>query len=207
MSGKAMAQLVAVPDSFDVPFAQQLVVEAPGVLDNDLYDGEPAVVVASIEALEDLFDDHPDPEIRARVATLRETLKDSADEVLVAYVGSFAVYQGVDMMFEAIVHAAAGAPLARFVIIGGTPDEIAARQIWLAARGVAARVQFLGGCDPDALPSYLAACDVLLSPRQAGVNTPLKILDYFKAGGAIVATDIQANRLRVDAGPSPRPFR
>jgi len=37
-----LAQLVAVDDAYDVPFTQQLVVEAPGVLDNDSYDGEPA---------------------------------------------------------------------------------------------------------------------------------------------------------------------
>jgi len=39
----AQAQLVVVDDVFGVPFGQQLVVEAPGVLDNDLYDEEPAV--------------------------------------------------------------------------------------------------------------------------------------------------------------------
>ena len=39
----AQAQLVAVDDSYSVPVAQQLVVEVPGVLDNDTYNGEPAV--------------------------------------------------------------------------------------------------------------------------------------------------------------------
>jgi hypothetical protein len=42
LSGEARAQLVAVDDIFSVPFAQQLVVEAPGVLDNDSYNDEPA---------------------------------------------------------------------------------------------------------------------------------------------------------------------
>jgi hypothetical protein len=39
----ALAQLVAVDDTFAVPVLQQLVVEQPGVLDNDTYDDEPAV--------------------------------------------------------------------------------------------------------------------------------------------------------------------
>ncbi len=43
LPGAAQAQLVAVDDIFGVPVAQQLVVEAPGVLDNDLYNDEPAV--------------------------------------------------------------------------------------------------------------------------------------------------------------------
>ncbi len=49
------------------------------------------------------------------------------------------------------------------------------------------------------LPEWLSASDILLVPRLAGVNTPLKVLDYFKAAGAIVATDTVANRLLLDA--------
>ena len=35
------------------------------------------------------------------------------------------------------------------------------------------------------------------SPRRSGINTPLKLLDYMKAGRAILATDNVANRLIV----------
>ena len=38
----ARAQLVTVDDSFGVPVFQTLVTERPGVLENDMYDGEPA---------------------------------------------------------------------------------------------------------------------------------------------------------------------
>lgn len=41
-AGVVQAQLVAVDDTFAVPVAQDLVVEARGVLDNDTYNGEPA---------------------------------------------------------------------------------------------------------------------------------------------------------------------
>ena len=54
---------------------------------------------------------------------------------------------------------------------------------------------FLGHIPPDQLPDVLAATDILLSPRISGMNTPLKLLDYLKAGAAIVATDCEANRL------------
>ena len=43
LAGEAQAQLVAVDDSYSVPVAEPLLVEAPGVLDNDTYNGEPAV--------------------------------------------------------------------------------------------------------------------------------------------------------------------
>ena len=42
LSFTARAQLVTVDDSFGVPVFQTLVTESPGVLKNDIYDGEPA---------------------------------------------------------------------------------------------------------------------------------------------------------------------
>ena len=42
-AGVVQAQLVAVDDTFSVPVAQMLIVEAPGVLENDTFNGEPAV--------------------------------------------------------------------------------------------------------------------------------------------------------------------
>lgn len=122
----------------------------------------------------------------------------AAPRILATYVGSFASYQGIDLLFEAVPMALTSAPALRFVIIGGTPAEIETRRAALAARGLDARVLFLGKIPPDVLPGYLAASDLLLSPRIAGVNTPLKLLDYLKAGRAIVATDHEANRLILD---------
>jgi glycosyltransferase involved in cell wall biosynthesis len=133
-----------------------------------------------------------DPERTRRIGA---ALRRREDEVLVTFVGSFASYQGVDLLIEAIPAVAALAPAARFVIIGGTAAEIALRKETLAARGAAEAVVFPGFVPPDELPDYLAASDILLSPRLAGRNTPLKILDYLKAGRAIVATDTEANRL------------
>jgi len=149
---------------------------------------------------------------------IRRALKKRDAEVLITFVGSFAVYQGVDLMFEAIPDVLERHPEARFVIIGGSPEEIRQRRAWLAERGVRSGqwaepeevktgdqngrddVTFVGKVPPDELPDYLSASDILLSPRLAGVNTPLKLLDYLKAGRAIVATDTESNRLILDTG-------
>lgn len=137
----------------------------------------------------------PEP---ARVREVRAKLQKQPDEKLVLYVGSFAVYQGIDLMFESMPRVLAADARTRFVIIGGSDDQIAARTAWLAARNLADRVTLVGKVPPDALPDYLAAADVLLSPRLSGINTPLKLLDYLKAGRAIVATDNTANRQILD---------
>lgn len=128
----------------------------------------------------------------------RRLLEGGADGPIVLYVGSFAVYQGVDLVFDAIPDVLSSRPDARFVIVGGTPDEIRDRTRQLAEHGAEGGVQFLGKIPPDELPGYLAAADVLLSPRIAGTNTPLKVLDYLKAGGAIVATEHDAHRQILD---------
>lgn len=122
---------------------------------------------------------------------------DSSDHdavVLTTYVGSFAKYQGVDIIFQAIPMVVRKNPNIRFVIIGGNIDEIREHQTKLDEAGVGKSVLFLGKIAPDELPSYLSASDILLAPRKSGINSPLKILDYFKAGGAIVATNTVANQ-------------
>lgn len=132
------------------------------------------------------------------VESIRKILQKNSDEVLIAFVGSFATYQGVDLMFASIPEVVKQCPQARFIIIGGSQEEIANRKMILEKEGAAKNVNFLGKVSPDILPHYLNASDILLSPRASGVNTPLKILDYMKAGRSIVATDIPSNRLLMD---------
>ena len=137
----------------------------------------------------------PDPVLAQKA---RERLGLPPDAVLALYVGSFAVYQGIDLLFQAIPLALRKNPNLFFAVVGGSPEQIDKRQTALMDLGLADRVLFPGHVHPDELPHLLAAADVLLSPRIAGGNTPLKLLDYLKAGRAIVACDNPANRLILD---------
>ena len=147
----------------------------------------------------------------SEAARLRRELAPDPAHRLAAYAGSFAVYQGIDLLFETIPKTLARCPLARFVIVGGSEREIAERKRQMEACGAGAAVVFLGRVPPEQLPNYLRAADVLLSPRASGSNTPLKLLDYLKAGRAIVAADGEANRLllndTVARTPTPDPDR
>ena len=134
----------------------------------------------------------PDP---AKTQESRARLGLPPNAVLALYVGSFAVYQGIDLLFHAIPAALRQCPNLYFAVIGGSPEQVDVRQTALMDAGLADRVFFPGHIHPDELPHVLAAADVLLSPRIAGGNTPLKLLDYLKAGRAIVACDNPANRL------------
>ena len=134
----------------------------------------------------------------AGTAAARARLEKAPGEVLACYVGSFAVYQGIELLFASMPPAVAKCPALRFVVVGGTADEIAHWRGVLREKGCEGRVSFVGKIPPDALPCTLAACDILLSPRIQGLNTPLKLLDYLKVARAIVATDHPANRLILD---------
>lgn len=130
-----------------------------------------------------------------KVDAVSKELQKGKDDVFITFVGSFALYQGVELMFAAIPLVIGHCPQARFVIIGGSAAEIAVQKEKFSELGLGQRVSFVGKIAPDLLPNYLRASDILLSPRASGVNSPLKILDYMKAGRAIVATDIPSNRL------------
>jgi len=131
----------------------------------------------------------------AKTSHIRKELQRNKEEVLVCFVGSFAVYQGVELMFAAIPKVIENCRQVRFVIIGGTTKEIKNWKNHFRELGILDKLTFQGKVPPDDLPDYLAAADILLSPRGSGVNTPLKLLDYFKAGCAIVATDIPSNKV------------
>jgi glycosyltransferase involved in cell wall biosynthesis len=161
---------------------------------------EQALAVAPQQRIHHIFD-IPSSLVEAggeRATQVAGTIRRGQEEVIALYVGSFAVYQGLDLMFDSLHLALQSHPQLRLVVIGGNEEQIAARRQWLEARGIDEAVRFLGLVPPDHLPDYLSAADFLLSPRSSGVNTPLKILDYLKAGRAILATDTAANRRLID---------
>jgi glycosyltransferase involved in cell wall biosynthesis len=69
------------------------------------------------------------------VAAARAELGLPEGAVLALYVGSFAVYQGIDLLFEAAGRALAEEGRLHLAVVGGTEAEIAARRAELAARG------------------------------------------------------------------------
>jgi glycosyltransferase involved in cell wall biosynthesis len=143
-------------------------------------------------------------------ADVRRTWGIDADAPLVLYTGTFETYQGLDLLLEAAGLLARSHPAVRVLIVGGRPEQVE------AARAVAARTGaqaiFTGYQPAREIPAYVAACDVLASPRIAGTNTPLKIYSYLRAGKPIVATDLHTHTQVLDreiavlAAPQPRPF-
>jgi glycosyltransferase involved in cell wall biosynthesis len=107
---------------------------------------------------------------------------------LVLYTGTFEAYQGLDLLFAAMRHVFERRPDARLLLAGGRPEQIEAARAQAARAGIDRAVAFAGQRPADEVPAFLDAADVLVSPRNTGTNTPLKIYQYLRSGRPIVAT-------------------
>lgn len=110
------------------------------------------------------------------------------DAIVLLYTGTFESYQGLDLLYGALQRVRAVAARARLVMVGGTSEQVEAARRQVERMALDAFVAFVGQRPPEEMPLFLAAGDILVSPRSRGTNTPLKIYSYLRAGKPIVAT-------------------
>jgi glycosyltransferase involved in cell wall biosynthesis len=115
---------------------------------------------------------------------------------VILYSGTLEPYQGVQLLLESLVELRHSPAL--LVIAGGRPEQVAALQKQASELGVADTVRLLGTVPSTLMPAHLMAADVLVSPRERGRNTPLKIFSYLRSGRPIVATDIASHTQVLD---------
>jgi len=106
---------------------------------------------------------------------------------IVLYAGNFQRYQGISLLVEA---AARVKDKAVFLFLGGTGAELEAMKRKAAELGIAAKVIFADKVPPARVALFIELADVLVSPRLAGTNTPLKIYSFLKSGKPLVATNL-----------------
>ncbi len=129
---------------------------------------------------------------REEANQLRRKLKLGAGPVLV-YTGTLENYQGLDILLQSIKTVAVSFPAARYVIVGGKPEQVAELRAQAQGLGVADKVIFEGQRPLEEMPAYMAMADVLLSPRSKGTHTPLKLYTYLRAGKPLLATSIRSH--------------
>ncbi|HTU98959.1 MAG TPA: glycosyltransferase family 4 protein [Luteitalea sp.] len=147
--------------------------------------GDRAVLIENVMGGD--VDPTPGP---GRVA-LRERYGLRADQPVVLYTGTFEQYQGLDLLVDASVRLKTRVPDVAVLVVGGAPDQVT--QMTERARQAGAPLVFTGQRPPVEIPHFVDACDVLVSPRISGTNTPLKIYSYLRSGRPIVATDLRTH--------------
>ena len=119
---------------------------------------------------------------------IRRTFRIDPSAPLVLYTGTFEAYQGLDLLFEAMASVRRSRPDATLLLAGGKPDQVERARARARTAGIEDATIFAGERPSKEIPAYLLACDVLVSPRSRGTNTPLKIYQYLRSGKPIVAT-------------------
>ncbi len=129
---------------------------------------------------------------QAEVDELRRKLKLGTGPVLV-YTGTLENYQGLDILLQSVSTVAKSFPTARYVIVGGKPEQVEELRKQARELGVADKVIFEGQRPLEDMPRYMAMADILLSPRSKGTHTPLKLYTYLRAGKPLLATSIRSH--------------
>jgi glycosyltransferase involved in cell wall biosynthesis len=145
-------------------------------------------------------------------AAVRRTFGLSDATPVVLYTGTFEAYQGLDLLFDAMAIVRQARPDARLLLAGGHADQVSRARAQARAAGIEDAAIFAGERPAAEIPAYLLACDVLVSPRSRGTNTPLKIYQYLRSGKPIVATrllthtQVLSDQTAILTGASPSEF-
>jgi len=115
-------------------------------------------------------------------------------QFLAAYVGSLHLGRGLGL----IVEAAESLPSVSFLVVGGSPVQVAEWQQRTTRAGLR-NLTFTGHVPHRSTPLYLKAADVLLMPYTRlltikGFTSPLKMFEYMAARRPIVGADLAVLR-------------
>jgi glycosyltransferase involved in cell wall biosynthesis len=116
----------------------------------------------------------------------------------IVYTGTFEGYQGLDMLFDSAKIVTEKHKDARFVMVGGKPEQVVHWKNVVNKMGLSEFVIFTGIVPLEASLNYLELADILVSPRTEGLSVPLKIYSYLHSGVPTVATDIFAHTQILD---------
>ncbi len=116
---------------------------------------------------------------------------------IVAFLGSYYAYEGLDLLLQAVPALRAAVPDIHVLLAGGGPEE---ERLQALARslGIGACVSFAGRVPQAAIPSYYAIADIMVYPRRRNrltdLVTPLKPLEAMAQGRIVAASDVGGHR-------------
>ncbi len=196
----AQAVITICPELFNyvkARFPQKYNKLIENVADNAIVFGEPsngngkisAAELAQRYGLSRHRNDHNDPmTINGNHSNDPMTINDN-DPMTILYTGTFEPYQGLDLLIESSPAVLSRHRNACFLVVGGKPEQVAQYKEKTGKFGVNEKFIFTGQRSPEEIPEFMKLADMLVSPRVAGNNTPLKIYSYLRSGIPIVATD------------------
>lgn len=127
-----------------------------------------------------------------------QTVELPAQKTLVVYTGTLESYQGIDMLISAFKNVVDTCPDAFLLIVGGSPEQVDKYSEQARAQGVHGHCMFTGRVPQKLAKHYNSLASVIVSPRSAGTNTPLKVYEQLASGKPLVATSIYSHTQVLD---------
>ncbi len=122
------------------------------------------------------------------ITALREQQQITVFDHVVLYMGNFSSYQGIELLLDAFVLAAANDPRLLLVCVGARDVKEAEQFTLRLPAPIRERVRILQRQKRDSMSAWLELADCLVSLRTNGDNIPLKLFEYMAARKPIVAT-------------------
>lgn len=127
---------------------------------------------------------------------------------VIAYVGTFQPYEGLDLLVRAMPKILAQTPNAHLLIVGGSAGESTVVEQELQARvaslAIGPHVTFTGRVPHAIAKSAYMSADIVVCPRlltrTTALTTPLKPLEAMALGRALVISDVPGMRELVRDG-------
>jgi len=117
---------------------------------------------------------------------------------LIVYAGTLESYQGIDILLDAYGKIATRLADSVLLVVGGTADQVRLYSRKAAEIGIASQCIFTGRLSQERAQKYIGMASILVSPRSAGINTPLKIYEQLASGIPLVATNIYSHTQVLD---------
>jgi PEP-CTERM/exosortase A-associated glycosyltransferase len=128
-----------------------------------------------------------------------------AGKEIVAYIGSFRRYEGLDLLIKAFAYLSKTRPESVLLLVGGGRLEAESELKALVDRlDLREKVVMPGWLPPERIPGVYALTDVLVYPRTriplTEIVTPLKPLEAMAMGKSLIASDIGGHRELIRPG-------
>ena len=114
-------------------------------------------------------------------------------EKLVVYAGTLETYQGIDILIRSFKNVLAESPHTKLLIVGGNKEQVEKYKKLATELEIEENIIFTGRVPQKTAKDLTVRADVLVSPRTAGTNTPLKIYEQIASGKPLVATNIYSH--------------
>lgn len=141
-------------------------------------------------------------EAKAPDADLRNSLQ-LGDGPVIAFIGSFYDYEGLDALIDGLRWLVADHPDARLLLVGGGP-RAAALAAQAAASPAAEAIRFVGRVPHADVPRYYALADIMAYPRKSSrltdLVTPLKPLEAMAQDKIVAASSVGGHRELIEDG-------